>query len=69
MDVEMGGVCIGCYNSAVHIHSLRFAGPPTEVGAPAGACFKSDGGLATLFFSCEIYYPLVMLWLLSVASK
>ena len=68
----MGGVCVGCYNSAVHIHSLRFArfaGPPTEVGAPAGACFKSDGGRATLFFSCEIYYAVVMLWVVERSFK
>ena len=39
-----------CLYFAVHSYPLRFAGSPTEVGAPAGACFNSYGGGARFFF-------------------
>ena len=46
----------------VHSASLRsFASRALPV--------NSDGWRATLFFSCEIYYPLVMLWVIKCNLK
>ena len=39
------------YNSTVYFYSIRFAGSPTEVGAHAGACFHSYGGVAPFFIA------------------
>ena len=66
------GVCgfDGCYNSPsiftlrllVHSASLRsFASRALPV--------NSDGWRATLFFSCEIYYALVMRWVIKRSLK
>ena len=53
----MGGVCV-----------LVVIIPPS-IFTRYASLVKSDGGRATLFFSCEIYYAVVMLWVVERSFK